>query len=146
MNQPLTYPLVECEGQHHLKLAPKRSQEIVHDENCCNGYGWLIKEYVVITTHDLKIQNHFDFKCKSDCWQCEQEKIQGKTIFSGGKGFTTKKLPKEGDWYNSYYESFSPKDAPRGAFEVKKVEIKENLTWQSIAPFKVEKIAVIEIG
>ena len=115
-------PLVECQGQHHLKLAPKRSQEMVHDENCCNGYGWIIK-----MDCECQLKEVYCHRCNSD-------------------GFTTKKLPKEGDWYNSLYETFSPKDAPRGAFEVKKVEIKENLTWQSIAPFKVEKIVVVTLG
>ena len=36
----------------------------------------------MITTHDLKIQNPFDFKCKPNCPQCIKEKETGRTCFS----------------------------------------------------------------
>ena len=37
---------------------------------------------VDLTTHDMKINNPFGFKCKSDCIQCEIERRTGKTSFS----------------------------------------------------------------
>jgi len=30
----------------------------------------------MITTHDLRKQNPFDFKCKPDCPQCKEEKMK----------------------------------------------------------------------
>lgn len=93
----LQYPLVRCERYEH-NLAGR----LIHDETCCNGYGWLIKK---------------------ECGKCNWRVSDLDCVICEGKGFTTEKLPKEGDCYDSNNENFTLGLMGCGCLKVKSVSI-----------------------